>query len=128
MERRISIVVGVCIIRGDDFGKIESSIVQMIIMEAVAWVIKYIIDGFVSWLFVVVIRGMNESIFSSRPIHIVIQEDAEIDIRVPKIKVDENRTFWGRDDSIKDEGSRTLQFVVRSYLPHRVFLKVDAIS
>lgn len=103
--RRISIIVGACIISGDDFGNTASNMVQRMIIEAVAWVMKYIIDGLVSWLFEVVMRGMKDSIFSSRPIHIITQEDAEIDIRVPKIRVDENRIFWGIDDSIKDEGS-----------------------
>jgi len=68
------------------------------------------------------ISGINESRLSSKPAHIKIQFLEEIAITVPNIKVLENRKICGNDEIIKDEGSRTSQSIVRSYIVHHVFL------
>lgn len=66
--------------------------------------------------------GINDRRFSSRPIQIISQLEDEIVKIVPIISVEENRIIYGSGENIKEEGSRTLHLIVRSYVVHRAFL------
>lgn len=53
----------------------------------------------------VFIIGMKDIRFNSNPAHISNQLLDEIEISVPKNRVDNNKKTCGRKDDIKDEGS-----------------------
>lgn len=99
-------------------------IIEIIKVEAQAWVKKYLVVASVSWFIEgVIIIGMNDKRFSSKPIHIINHLLVEIEIIVPRIRVEENRKIKGKEDNIKGERSRTSRYIVRSYILHRVSLK-----
>ena len=88
-----------------------------------AWARKYFIVASVSWFEEGdSIIGRKERRFNSSPIHIIIHLFDEIVIIVPSINVEEKSKRCKDVESIKDEGSWTFQFIVRSYIVHRVFL------
>lgn len=75
-------------IRGEINSLIKSRLVILNsrIREASAWVKKYLIDASVEYEFLVeLIRGIIDNKLISNPNHIVIHEQDEIEIRVPRI-------------------------------------------
>lgn len=62
------------------------------IVDAKDWIIKYFITASVGYiLFVFFNKGIIDNKLISIPNHIIIQECAEIEIKVPKIKVLKNK-------------------------------------
>ena len=76
-------------------------------LDPSAWAMKYFTALSVSWWFEEkMIRGMKESMLSSRAIQIISQCEAESAIIVLRIRVEENREIYGYEDiRIRKESS-----------------------
>ena len=70
---------------------IDWEIIIKKMVEAIAWIIKYLIeDSLVKIFFLSLIRGIKDRRFISKPIHIPNQEEEEIVMKIPIVIVEKN--------------------------------------
>ena len=78
--------------------------------EAKAWVKKYLIEASVDINLLSLIRGIKANKLISNPIQALTQELAEIEIKVPKIRILKNIIF---DELLKIKKKRIRTFINR---------------